>query len=140
MSNPTVVIPESQNPAWTRETARAVSEMERVHEPEIVLLSVLDPDTVDESVNLDDRVSERTAVQIAKAELVDVGLSISILGVSSSKRADGIVRALEQVDADRAYMYGRNRTPTGKAVFGSTLGEVIARSPMPIVVVPPANG
>lgn len=132
-------MPESQNPTWARKTARTVSEMEQVHDPKIVLLSVLDPDTVDHSTNLADRVSERTAIKAAKAELTEAGLSASTFGVSSSERSDGIIQALEQLDADRAYIYSRNRTPVGKAIFGSTLGEVIARSSVPIIVVPPTT-
>lgn len=140
MSNPTVVMAENQTPAWARQTAHTLSEMEQAKESEVVLVSTLDSDTGDDSENSDVDLDERTATRAAIAELTDADFSVSTLGIQCEERSDGIVRAITRVDADRAYMYGRNRTPVGKAVFGSTLGDVIARAPVPVVVVPPTSG
>lgn len=140
MSTPTVVMPESQNSVWARKTARTVSEMEREHGSEIVLLSVLDRATVDDAAKVDEYMASRPGIETAKEELADTDLSVSTLGVPSNDRTAGIIEGMEQVNADRAYMYGRQRSPAGKAVFGSTLGDVLARSSVPVIVVPPANG
>jgi nucleotide-binding universal stress UspA family protein len=52
--------------------------------------------------------------------------------------ATALVDAVETTDADRLYVYGRRRSPVGKAVFGSTLQAVLADAPVPVVVVPSA--
>lgn len=140
MSTPTVVLPESQNPVWARQTARTVSEMEREHQSDVVLLSVLDRTTVDDPEVVDEHLADRSGIQTAKEELANTELSVSTLGVPSDDQADGIIEGIEQVNADRAYMYGRKRSPAGKAVFGSTLGDVLTRSSVPVIVVPPADG
>ncbi|UPV75222.1 universal stress protein [Halorussus limi] len=110
--------------------------MEQEDGSEVVLLSILDPETVDDTTNIDDRVSERAAIQSAKEELIDADLPVTTLGIPNANRPDGIIQGIKQTNADRAYMYSRKRTPAGKAIFGSTIGDVLARSPVPVVVIP----
>lgn len=50
-------------------------------------------------------------------------------------RGETIVELAEEVDADRVIVGGRKRSPTGKAVFGSTAQEVILNSPCPVTFV-----
>lgn len=51
------------------------------------------------------------------------------------KPEDVIVRVAESIDADRVFVGGRNRSPTGKAVFGSVSQAVMLSSPCPVTFV-----
>ena len=53
-------------------------------------------------------------------------------GISESAR---IVELAETVEADMILVGGRKRSPTGKAVFGSTAQEVLLNSPCPVTFV-----
>jgi len=48
---------------------------------------------------------------------------------------EGIVDLAEEIDADLVLVGGRKRSPTGKAVFGSTAQEVMLESPCPVTFV-----
>ncbi|SNR59289.1 universal stress protein [Halorubrum vacuolatum] len=49
--------------------------------------------------------------------------------------ADGIVAVAEDIEADRILVGGRNRSPTGKAVFGSVAQDVMLTAPCPVTFV-----
>lgn len=51
------------------------------------------------------------------------------------ERADAIVAEAEDVAADRVFVAGRARSPTGKAVFGSTAQSVMLTAPCPTTFV-----
>lgn len=48
---------------------------------------------------------------------------------------DGIVDIAQDVEADRIVVGGRQRSPAGKAIFGSTAQEVMLRAPCPVTFV-----
>jgi len=50
-------------------------------------------------------------------------------------RAARVVSLAEEVDADLVVVGGRRRSPTGKAVFGSTAQEILLDSPCPVTYV-----
>ena len=47
----------------------------------------------------------------------------------------GIVDLATDIDADLVVIGGRQRSPTGKALFGSVTQSVVLDSPVPVVVV-----
>ena len=53
----------------------------------------------------------------------------------SDEIGEGIVSLAEEVDADIAIIGGQRRSPTGKAVFGSTAQEVLLNAPCPVTFV-----
>ncbi|MBV0903052.1 universal stress protein [Haloarcula salina] len=48
---------------------------------------------------------------------------------------EGVVSLAEDVDADLVIVGGRQRSPTGKAIFGSTAQEVMLNAPCPVTFV-----
>lgn len=53
--------------------------------------------------------------------------------------AESINKIAETKDADRIVISGRNRSPAGKAIFGSTAQNVLLGSPCPVTYVRPQS-
>ncbi|WP_207890195.1 universal stress protein [Natrarchaeobius chitinivorans] len=71
--------------------------------------------------------------EIAK-RLEEADLEVDVRGVVGD-RAEEIVALAEKTDADNVVVGGRKRSPTGKAVFGSTAQQVLLTSPCPVTYV-----
>jgi nucleotide-binding universal stress UspA family protein len=67
----------------------------------------------------------------------DAGIDHTAYGRLSNGTTTGerIVELSEEVDADLVVVGGRKRSPTGKAVFGSTAQEVMLNAPCPVTFV-----
>ena len=90
--------------------------------------------------------NELTPDEVAKRHLTirklgeamaDAGLQYSWHGRISDDGAqgDGIVAAAAELGADLLVVGGRSRSPTGKAVFGSTAQDVLLNAPCPVTFV-----
>lgn len=75
-------------------------------------------------------VETRTIAQSLDA----AGIDYEIRG-SVGDRGEAIVELATDIGADRVIVGGRRRSPTGKAVFGSTAQEVMLSSPCPVTFV-----
>ncbi|MFC3478134.1 universal stress protein [Halobacterium litoreum] len=66
--------------------------------------------------------------------LDDAGIEHEIRG-RVGEHGESIVSLADDVDADLAVVGGRKRSPTGKAVFGSTAQTVLLSAPCPVTFV-----
>lgn len=75
----------------------------------------------------------RTVRDVAGA-LSDAGIEYAVRG-GVGEKGELIVELATEVDADMVVVGGRRRSPTGKAVFGSTAQQVLLESPVPVTFV-----
>lgn len=67
-------------------------------------------------------------------QLDEAGIDYEIRGAVGNRGTE-IVAMAEAIGADRIVVGGRQRTPTGKAIFGSTSQEVLLTAPCPVTFV-----
>lgn len=98
--------------------------------------SVLDRLNYDPTGEIDpDEVAGRHAtVRRLAATLAEAGVGYEVRGVVGES-GKTIVGVAEEVGADQLIVGGRRRSPTGKAVFGSTAQEVLLAAPCPTTFV-----
>ena len=82
-----------------------------------------------------DTVAARHATILALRDALDeASVPYEIRG-SVGNYGSSIVELAREVDADRVVVGGRRRSPTGKAVFGSTAQKVLLSAPCPVTFV-----
>ncbi|VTT85825.1 Universal stress protein [Halorubrum sp. DM2] len=74
-------------------------------------------------------------VRRAREVLEDVGVEC-VHYEASGDPADELLVAAADVDADAICVSGRKRSPTGKAVFGSTTQALVLNADRPVLTVP----
>jgi len=82
----------------------------------------------------DDVADRHTTVRDLLDVLTDAGIDTSVRG-AVGEHGDEIVELAEDTGADLVVVGGRKRSPTGKAVFGSTAQEVMLSAPCPVTFV-----
>lgn len=112
----------------------------------IVLLQVFSEDEFDDTarkLEFDPSNEDIDANMVARRNMTiheliekfeEAGVDYTIRG-EIGKPEEQIVRVAESIDADRVFVGGRNRSPTGKAVFGSVSQAVMLSSPCPVTFV-----
>lgn len=85
----------------------------------------LPPETLAKEIDLISELLER---------LDDAGIDVETRAALGDE-ADEIVRIAKDIGADKLVVGGRKRSPTGKAVFGSTAQEVLLTAPCPVTFV-----
>ena len=86
--------------------------------------------------SIPDMVAERhTATRRLSEALSAAGVRHSVRGAVGDL-AEEVVGTAERLDADRVVVGGRQRSPAGKAVFGSVAQEVLISAPCPVTFVP----
>jgi nucleotide-binding universal stress UspA family protein len=112
---------------------------------EVVLLHVFDPDEYTEiqdrlgidpnSETTPDNVAARyDPVRAVGAALDERNVEYSVRGITGDK-GEAIVRSAKRENVHLVVVGGRKRSPTGKAVFGSTAQEVMLKAPCPVTFV-----
>jgi nucleotide-binding universal stress UspA family protein len=92
----------------------------------------IDPDS--EAVSPDEVAQRLTVVRDVTSRLAETDIDYRVIG-AVGESSDEITSAAETLDADRVLVGGRERSPTGKAVFGSTAQSVILSAPCPVTFV-----
>lgn len=85
-------------------------------------------------VTVDDVARRHGAIRSIARLFEDEGINYEIRG-SIGTHGDEIVRVATDTDSDLVIVGGRERSPTGKAVFGSTAQEVMLSAPCPVTLV-----
>ncbi len=127
------------------ELAEAVLEVVRPAGATVVLAHVFTQSEYDEVVTrleFDDDVevdpdavaARHSTIRNLQAALDESDVSYEIRG-AVGEHGPAIVDLATDVDADRVVVGGRRRSPTGKAVFGSTAQEVLLSAPSPVTFV-----
>lgn len=141
----TVLVSVKNHAPWAREVAEVVTSVED-RDTEAVVLHVFDDAELAamrtgrddaETASLDDLAAHTSGVDAATDVLLEEGLDVTSHGVRQQDRtADAILDVIDSVAADRVYLYGRQRSPAGKAVFGSTVQQVVLDGAVPVTIVP----
>ncbi len=109
----------------------------------VVLARAYGKDAYDQQVdNLDfdsqpspDDVARRSeSVRTIARALDDAGVDYEIRGVTGES-GDAYLDLAETVDPDLLYVQGKERSPTGKALFGSTAQQLLLNAPCPVTFV-----
>ncbi|WP_256301337.1 universal stress protein [Haloarchaeobius salinus] len=85
-------------------------------------------------VTADDVAERYSTVREIRATLADAGLDVVVRG-GVGDYGDRVVELAGEEDADLVVVGGRSRSPTGKAVFGSTAQSVMLNAPCPVTFV-----
>lgn len=93
----------------------------------------LDYDPMGE-ISADEVAARHATIRDLTDHLTDAGVKYQVRG-AVGPHGETIVDLAKEVDADRVVVGGRTRSPTGKAVFGSTAQEVMLSSPAPVTFV-----
>lgn len=141
-----VLLPASNHSKWAESVADVVADTEDDEDLTVVVGYVFDDAEVASTnenldiegrADIDELASRKSGVGAAVARLDEADIDTEVRGLEhEDDPAGAIVDAVEAEDADRLYMYSRKRSPAGKALFGSTLQEVVLEARVPVVVVP----
>lgn len=85
-------------------------------------------------VTADDVAKRHRTVRSIERSLDEEGINYEIRGAIGT-HADEVVRLATDTESDLVIVGGRGRSPTGKAIFGSTAQEVILTAPCPVTLV-----
>lgn len=84
--------------------------------------------------SVDDVAERYSSIRALAREFEEAGVDYEVRGAVGHYGA-GVVDLAEELEADMVVIGGRKRSPTGKAVFGSTAQEVMLSAPCPVTFV-----
>lgn len=88
----------------------------------------------DNSPTTDEVARRSRAVRSIAADLNDADIEYEIRGVIDEED-DAFVTLAKSVGSDILYVQGRDRSPAGKALFGSTAQKILLNAPCPVTYV-----
>lgn len=98
------------------------------------VLDQLEFDTELSQVSPDDTAQRHATIRSLREVLGEHDIDYEIRGAVGA-HGETIVNLATETEADRVIVGGRKRSPTGKAVFGSTAQHVMLNSPCPVTFV-----
>ncbi|RQG88977.1 universal stress protein [Natrarchaeobius halalkaliphilus] len=98
------------------------------------VITRLDFDTDRDEIGSDEVAARHSTIRQLQTALEEHDIEYSIQG-AVGEHGPTIVDLASESAADRVVVGGRRRSPTGKAVFGSTAQEVLLSSPCPVTFV-----
>ncbi|RQH03415.1 universal stress protein [Natrarchaeobius oligotrophus] len=128
------------------ELAEAVVEVAQPADASVVLAHVFTDSEYDEvvtrlefdasrdEIDADEVAMRHSTIRNLQSILDESDVDYEIRGAVGD-HGPSIVDLATAVDADRVVVGGRRRSPTGKAVFGSTAQEVLLSAPCPVTFV-----
>lgn len=116
---------------------------------EVVVVHVFDKDSytetvqsissrADEYIEPDELASQMTVIRSITDRLAENSID-SDVRATTGRKGQGIVDISAEVDADRIIVGGQQRSPTGKAIFGSMVQKVLLNAPCPVTFVRDQN-
>jgi nucleotide-binding universal stress UspA family protein len=85
-------------------------------------------------VSPDDVAARHATIRDIVSQFETAGVDYAVRG-AIGEHGEAIVKLARDEDVDRVFVSGRRRSPTGKAVFGSTSQDVLFNSPAPVTYV-----
>jgi nucleotide-binding universal stress UspA family protein len=109
----------------------------------VVLAKAFEEDGYEERVKRLDFENQPTTDEVARrsrtirnmaADLDNADIEYEIRGIVGEE-GDAFVNLAKSVNSDLLYVQGQDRSPTGKALFGSTAQKVLLNAPCPVTYV-----
>jgi len=91
-------------------------------------------ETTNGTIEPDELVGQLTVTQEITEQLEAESVT-TVPRATTGTSGEGIVSIAKDVSADRVIVGGRQRSPAGKAIFGSTAQEVMLNAPCPVTFV-----
>lgn len=123
---PSVLLAVDDNTGRAVEQARQLTELYAPDELSVWILHVFGENAEGSSV------TQVEAVRRAEDVLTDAGASVTLRGESGAP-ADRIVRVADELAVQLLCVGGRERSPAGKALFGSVAQSVMLHSEKPVL-------
>lgn len=144
-----VLLPIRDFAPWTQAVCQKLINIERKRDVHVTLLYPFEETAVDAFDPAAEDGEAPTANAVARDRVTETevdtvlgaaDVSFDIVGAPhDGEPGRAILETADNRDIDRIYLFSRNRSPVGKATFGSAAQTVLFSAAVPVVIVPPAS-